>query len=314
MDTHQTDWNYWRAFLATAQTGSLSAGARQLGLSQPTLSRQVSALESALNVVLFDRIGKSLVLTETGRQLLPHVKTMEQAALDLDLAVTVGRSALKGRITLSLSDALAAYVLPEMLAQLRSQAPDLTISILAENKLSDLRRREADIAIRHVRPEEPELIARWVGDVRASFFASRDWIHRHGNPDTADQIRAEDLLAFDDPRFAAHLQTLGFDVRQSDFRLVTTSSATIWEMIRKGLGIGNLFRCVATRDPEVVQVLRSVPDIVVPVWLVTHRELRTSLAHRLVFDHLATAFASIIDPRSDQPPQISPASGEDGSA
>lgn len=314
MDAQRIDWNYWRAFLATVQTGSLSAAARQLGLSQPTLSRQINALETALGVILFDRIGKTLVLTETGRQLLPHAKTMEQAALDLDLAVTGGRSVLKGRITISLSDALAAYVLPDMLPKLRSEAPDLTLCILAENKLSDLRRREADIAVRHVRPEEPELIARWIGDVRSSFFASRDWIHRHGNPDTADQIRPEDLLAYDDPRFATYLQSMGFDVRQSDFRLVTTSSAAIWEMIRKGLGIGNLFRCVAIHDPEVVQVLRAVPDIVVPIWLVTHRELRTSLAHRLVFDHLATAFQAVIDPGSDQSPQISPASGEDGSA
>ena len=161
------DWNLARAFLATAERGSLSAAARQLGLTQPTLSRQVAALEAELDVTLFERIGKRLVLTETGENLLDHVRAMGEAAAAMTIAASGRGLAIEGRVRVSASDAYSAYIMPEIVERIRREAPQITLVIVSSNALSDLHRREADIAIRHVRPEADGLIGRLVRESAA---------------------------------------------------------------------------------------------------------------------------------------------------
>jgi DNA-binding transcriptional LysR family regulator len=167
----QMDWNLARAFCATADAGSLSAAARQLGLTQPTLSRQVAALEAALGVTLFERIGKRLALTDTGLGLVEHARAMALAADAMALAAAGKSQDVSGRVTISATDAVSAYLLPGLVARIRAKAPQITLVIVASDSISDIRRREADIAIRHVRPTEPELIARLVGEMTANFYA-----------------------------------------------------------------------------------------------------------------------------------------------
>mgnify|MGYP006171458711 CR=1 FL=1 len=154
------DWNQLKAFLETAETGSLSAAARKLGLTQPTLSRQVAAIEQRMGVTLFERVGKSMALTPTGLDLLEHARAMGVAAEALVLAATGRSQAVGGVVSVSATDVVAAILLPPLVRQLRDQEPGIAIEVISSNALSDLLRREADIAIRHVKPEQPELIAR----------------------------------------------------------------------------------------------------------------------------------------------------------
>ncbi|MCK5501414.1 MAG: LysR family transcriptional regulator, partial [Tritonibacter mobilis] len=173
MDNLRTvDWNHIRAFLVTAEAGSLSAAAQQLCLTQPTLSRQVAALEAELELILFERIGRKLALTQAGRQLLEHGRHMGDAASALTLTATGQAEAMDGTIRITASDILSSYVLPPILHQLRQIAPQLTIDLVAANDIHDLMRREADIAIRHIRPEQPDLIARQLPDGQAHFYAA----------------------------------------------------------------------------------------------------------------------------------------------
>ena len=153
------DWNQLKAFLQTAQTGSLSAAARKLGLTQPTLSRQVAAIEQQMGVTLFERVGKSMVLTPTGLDLLEHARAMGTAAEALGLAASGRSQAVGGVVSVSATDVVATHLLPPILQRLRAQEPGIAVEVIASNALSDLLRREADIAIRHVQPEQPELIA-----------------------------------------------------------------------------------------------------------------------------------------------------------
>ena len=141
-----------RAFLATAEAGSLSGAAKALGLTQPTLSRQVSALEDQLSLLLFERVGRGLALTDAGRELLAHVRDMGAAADRLTVSAVGQQSGISGRVSISASDILSHILLPGVVADLRRRAPQLAIEVVATNQLSDLLRREADIAIRHVRP------------------------------------------------------------------------------------------------------------------------------------------------------------------
>ena len=135
------DWNLLRAFLETADTGSLSAAARKLGQTQPTLSRQVAALEQQLGVMLFERVGKRMVLTATGQALLAQARAMGAAADALALMATWHSQAVEGVVSVSASDAVAAHILPRAVARLRQQAPGIVIEVVTTNQLSDLLRR-----------------------------------------------------------------------------------------------------------------------------------------------------------------------------
>ena len=282
------DWNLARAFCATADAGSLSAAARKIGLTQPTLSRQVAELETSLGVALFERIGKRLQLTDAGLALLEHARAMAAAAEAMALAAAGKSQEVAGRVTISASDAISAYLLPDIVARILDQAPQITLVIVASNAISDLRRREADIAIRHVRPTEPELIGRLVRETTAHFYAAQSWVARNGAPRTVTELAEADILGFEPAeRFAEHLISVGIPITPDSFRIVSENSVVLWEMVRRGLGIGMMLREVAERTPDIVRLLPDLPGTPVPVWLVSHRELRTSRRVRLVFETLA---------------------------
>jgi len=286
------DWNHALAFWTTVEEGSLSAAARKLGLTQPTLSRQVAALEQSLGVTLFERLGKSLVLTESGLDLIEHVRAMGAAADTVRLAASGQTQSIAGRVTISASDGFAAYVLPDIVHRIREAAPEITLEIVASNALSDLRRREADIAIRHVRPDQPDLIGRLVHESGAHLYAAQAWIDQNGMPrHPADLARAGFIGLGDGARLAGHLQSRGLPVTEASFTLASENSVVVWEMVKRGLGISFQMHEIAARTPGIVRLLPQIEPFPVPIWLVTHRELRTSRRIRTVFDHLAEALA-----------------------
>ncbi|MBN8505655.1 MAG: LysR family transcriptional regulator [Burkholderiales bacterium] len=288
----QIDWNQLRAFLHAAETGSMSAAARRLGLSQPTLSRQVAAIEQRLGVALFERIGKSLQPTATALALLEHARSMGAAAEELSLAASGHAQTIDGVVSISASDVVAAWLLPPVLRALSEQAPALRVEIVTTNALSDLRRREADIAVRHVRPSEPELIGRLLRETTASFYASHDWVRRHGHPRTAADAASQRFVGSDrQDRYLGYLQAHGLPLTPQAFSCYAENSCTGWALVRQGLGIGAMMDEVADGCSDVVRVLDDVPPVHFPIWLVTHRELRTARRIRMVFDHLATALA-----------------------
>lgn len=286
------DWNSARAFCATADNGSLSAAARKLGLTQPTMSRQVAALEAGLGVALFERVGKRLALTDTGRGLLEHARTMAAAADAMTLAAEGRSKDVTGRVVISATDAFSAYLLPDIIEHIRGLVPQLTLVVVATDSLSDLRRREADIAIRHVRPTEPELIGRRVVEMTAHFYAAETWIAKYGRPRTVADMGKVDLLGFEPvERFVEHLSKAGIIVTADQCRIVSANAVALWEMTRRGLGVGMMLRECAERMPGLVRLLPDLPGTPVPVWLVTHRELHTSKRVRLVFDAIAEQLA-----------------------
>lgn len=286
------DWNQLKAFLETAETGSLSAAARKLGLSQPTLSRQVAAIEQRMGVTLFERVGKAMALTPTGLDLLEHARAMGAAADALSLAATGRSQAAGGVVSVSATDAVAAYVLPPLVRQLREREPGIAIEIIASNALSDLQRREADIAIRHVKPEQPELIARLIREASASFYASQDWVRVHGHPRTAEQAAGLPFVGADrSGQYLAYLQHHGLPVREANFSCYADHSVASWSLVRQGMGIGAMMDEIALDTPGIVRVLDDVAPVRFPIWLVCHRELRTSRPIRIVFEALAIGLA-----------------------
>lgn len=286
------DWNQVRAFLATAEEGSLSAAARALNSTQPTLGRQVSALEEALGVTLFERSGRHMQMTSAGHELLDHVRAMGDAASRISMVASGQSQDIAGKVSITASDLFAVGVLPALVARLRDEHPALEIEIISSNKLEDLTRRDADIAIRHVRPEQPDLIARKVCEITAAFVASSAYLQRFGRPLTPSDLAQHTFVGpRDDQQFFDFMQARGTPVDPARMRYRSDSGVVLWEMVRAGLGISVLPRGLWPETRDVEEVLTDLPPLTFPVWLVTHRELRTNKRIRVVFDALDELFS-----------------------
>lgn len=266
------DWNHVRAFLATAEEGTLSAAARRLHVTQPTLGRQIAALEADLDLLLFERVGKSLQLTSAGREMLVHVREMGASASRLSIAAAGQSQAIDGHIRITASDVFSAYVLPPVLAELRTRAPRLDIEVLAANDIQDLMRREADIAIRHVQPAQPDLIARRVRDATAHLYAASSYLAKSGRPRTMADLMRHDFVGFsDNEQMVAHLRPLGVPITEENFHINSANGAVAWTLVRRGFGIAMMSDDVAVQCPEVEIILPDMAMVEFPVWLTTHR-------------------------------------------
>lgn len=283
------DWNRARAFLVTAEEGSLSAAARALGMTQPTLGRQVTALEEELGVLLFERVGRGLRLTTGGTDLLEHVRMMGEAANHVTLAASGQSQSIEGTICITASEVISAFLLPPILARLRRTHPGVEIKLVASNAIQDLRRREADIAIRSGRPTDPNLIATRLRDTPARLYATPAYLKQLGSPAKAADLARADFIGFgEDDRLLHGLNALGFDLTPRNFPIQVANHMVLWELVKNGLGIGAIIDEVGDAEPLVERVLPSMAPIPVPAWLVSHREVHTSRRVRLVFDLLAS--------------------------
>ena len=191
------DWNQTRAFLITAKEGSFSAAAAAMELSQPTVSRQVAALEETLKVVLFEKSGRGLVLTPTGKELLEHAHRMGEAASDISLAASGKSSSLQGSVCVSASEIVAGYILPKLVLKLHNAYPEIRVEILASNDTSDLRRREADIAIRAFRPSQLDLIGKKLSTQYWGLYASTDFLTTHGSLESVNALEKASFIGLD---------------------------------------------------------------------------------------------------------------------
>lgn len=282
------DWNRARAFLVTAEEGSLSAAARALGMTQPTLGRQVGALERELGVALFQRVGRGLVLTRSGLELVEHVRAMGDAAARVSLTASGQSQAIEGTVRITATEATAAFVLPPLVAQLRRAEPAIRVEIEASNSVRDLRRREADIAIRGARPTDPELIARKLKTETAELYAAQSYLERVGDFATPAALSEAMFVGFEETEpYLDALNRLGLTVSARNVPVACGSHLVHWELVKQGLGIGVMNSRIGDAEPLVRRAAPWLRPFEFDVWLVAHRELTTSRRIRFVFDWLA---------------------------
>jgi DNA-binding transcriptional LysR family regulator len=283
------DWNRARAFLVTAEEGSLSAAARALGMTQPTLGRQVAALETELGVALFERAGRGLILTPSGLEMMDHVRAMGQAASGLSRVASGQSQSVEGLVSITAGEAISAYMLPPVLARMRRQYPGIRVDIVASNELRDLRRREADIALRNVRPADPQLIAKKLRGGHFHLYASETYIAAHGPFDTLEQLKQAAFIGFaENDLLIEGLSAAGLSLSAGHFGLTSASHLVQWQMVQQGFGIGVMTQAVADVTPHVIRAAPFMAPFDIEIWLVAHRELNTSRRMRIVFDYLAS--------------------------
>jgi len=282
------DWNRARAFLVTAEEGSFSAAGRALGLAQPTVGRQVAALEEELGITLFERVGGGLELTQAGLGLVEHVRVMGQAATRVSLAATGQSQALEGLVRITASETAAAFWLPPLLEGLREEHPAIQLELVASDEARDLARREADIAVRSFRPRQPDLVGRKICDDAAFLFAHVSYLERIGGLHSPQDMARATIMSWDrTDLMVEYLVGLGLPVTTANFSIISSSHLVQWSLAQHGLGLCVMSESVGRTTPGMVRILPDLPPMQIETWLVTHREVRTSRRIRVVFDHLA---------------------------
>jgi len=296
VDASEFEWNQVRAFLATSEEGSVSGAARVLKTTQPTIGRQITELESRLGVTLFERSVKGPALTEAGLDLLDHVRAMGEAATLVSMSATAHAQDVRGVVAVTATDLLSARILPELLAPLREISPGIRVNIIASNDIQNILRREADIAIRHARPDQQDLVARHIGDFHAGLYASTVYLDHAGRPRTPRAVADHAFVGNPDPeRLMAPMHNLGIPLRPENFVMTSENGVVVWELMRADLGIAVLPNALCDLESGLERVLPDLPPFQFPIWLVTHRELQTSRRIRIVFDHLARGLREIDD-------------------
>lgn len=297
------DWTALRDFLSVVESGSLSAAAKRLRVSQPTVSRRIAALEAALNARLFNRTPRGLELTDAGETILRHTQSMEREALSAERAVTGSDTGLDGTVRVSMTGGLGVEWLTAELAAFRKRYEGIRLEVVIDNAPVNLLRREADIAVRLFRPEQADLIARRVGRNVVGLFANTEYLDARGRPQTVADLAGHDIVGFDEA-FAQMGQArwLESNVGQEQIALRSNSLLAQLAAVRAGIGIGAVSCLIGRRDPRLERVIPNLDVIEQEIWLVTHGDLRRSARIRAAFDYLAEVIIAHRDELADQTP------------
>jgi DNA-binding transcriptional LysR family regulator len=290
IDPAPLEWTALRDFLAVAEGGSLSAAARRLGVSQPTLTRRMAALEERLGAELFLRTPRGLELTEAGEAILEPARHMEQEARNAEVAVTGRDRALAGAVRITATEGLAIDWLTPELAVFQRSHPEIEIDFLIRNTNVNLLEREADIAVRLGRPRQADLVARKVGDLAYGLYAATKYLEDRGRPKDDDDLHGHTAVVFDEVLRHAKLGTW-LEQSLGAARIVYRANSIQAQLaaMRAGYGIGAQAAFIAGRRPELEHVLPE-RGLLLDIWLVTHPGLRKSARMRAVYDFLLARF------------------------
>ncbi len=283
-------WDYIRTFQAVAETGSLSAAARALQITQPTVGRHIDLLEDALNMPLFVRSREGMSLTQQGADLVAEAKMMETAATGFERHAAGLEEDVTGVVRISANEIFGVMILPRILPRFMQDNPGIEVELLVSNSAANLLQRDADVAIRMFRPTQNDLVARKIADLPLGFFGRRDYLSAHGEPQTLGDLRSHRFIGMDRETSLIDVgRMLGETFTPSDFAFRCDNILTHIEAIRSGVGIGVTHQDLAANWPKVDQVL---PDIQLPsldLWIACHSEVRHNKRIRAVMDFLGEA-------------------------
>lgn len=289
------NWDDTRIFLAVCRKATLRGAARVLNVDQATVGRRIAALEKALGTILFLRTSEGYVLTVAGEAALKSVEKMERSALELQRQIQGLDDRLTGEVRITTTDTLATDFLIPAIASLHLQHPDVRVRLDTSIQMLSLSKREADIAVRNIKPENPDLITRCIARFPVGLFASAGYVQRKGEPLQGSEFAGHDLVIYQpylengrEPTIVSEPITQG--------RLVATMNTGLMmrRSIAAGIGIGEVPVCLAEADG----LTRLWPDRqrqgTYDIWLVTHEDLRHTARVRAVIDKIVEVFAAVI--------------------
>lgn len=288
------DWNLVRSFLAALEAGSLAKAARQTGISQPTLGRHVNELEKSLGVTLFERGRMGLVPTSAALEVAEAARDMQAASAAITMAATGSAETVSGTVRITSSEIVATYILPEILARMLQDLPEIEVELVPSNTVENLLQRDADIAVRMARPIQNDLITRHVNTMAMGIYAHRAYLDQNPAPETFEDLAGHVMIGYDrNDLILRGFEAVGFKVERDFFRFRCDDQVTGLEALTAAVGIGFAPRILARRHTGLVEILTEFPIDGLPMWLTAHRELRTSRKIRTVNDYLGKHLAAL---------------------
>ncbi|MEL6960697.1 MAG: LysR family transcriptional regulator [Pseudomonadota bacterium] len=295
VDLKRADWSLIQSFLAVADAGSLSGAARDLRTSQPTVGRQIKALEDQLDATLFHRRARGFVLTDVGASLIQPAQKIRDAIGEIEL-IAAGRSAtLAGPVRITASVMTAQYHLPDIIATIRQAEPDIEIELVPSDDSRNLLYREADIAVRMYRPTQLELVTQFIGEFGTAVCAARSYLDRKGPLKGVEDFPNHDFVGYDTRTLIIDgFRDLGFDVDRDFFAVRCDEFSTYWALIRAGCGIGFMQRSIVAGAPEVEEIELGFDMPRLPVWLTAHEAMRRTPRVRRVWELLTEGLKPLV--------------------
>ncbi|MEP5151768.1 LysR family transcriptional regulator [Planktotalea sp.] len=291
---NKLDWSLVRAFLAVAETGSLSGAARSLSQSQPTLGRQIKLLEDQLGLRLFERQPRGYVLTPTGESLLEPAKAMRTAFGQLSLRAAGRDDRMQGTVRITASEVMARHALPQIIADIRNAEPDIQIELVPTDSSENLLFREADIAVRMYRSTQLDVITKQIGKAALGVYAAQSYLDRHGTPESLEHMFDHVLIGYDrDDRIIQGVRDMGWPVTRDMFAVRCDDQNTYWELMRAGCGIGFTQQLLANRDPDMVRLFPELPLEPLPIWLAAPEVMRSTPRIKRVWDLLESGITAL---------------------
>jgi DNA-binding transcriptional LysR family regulator len=290
MPKHGFDWALVRSFVAVLEAGSLMGAARKLGAQQPTLSRHLTELESQLGTPLFERTGRGVRPTQAALAIAEAAREMEAGAERLARSLEQRTNAVAGTVRIAASHVAATYLLPPILVALQAVEPSIAIEVAGSDRLSNLLRREADIAVRMVRPTQSTLVTRKLAEVPVVACAHRGYLKRAGVPCSPSDLAGHTLVGYDvDPTIVRGFAAVGVRITRAQFAIRTDDTIAYGRIVAAGGGVGFVAAYNLRHLPGVVPILPMLAIPPLPCWLAVHREIRGNRLVRRVFDFLAEA-------------------------
>ena len=288
------DWSLIRAFLAVAETGSLSGAARSLSLSQPTLGRQIKQLEDQMGLRLFERQARGLELTDTGESLLEPARAMRAAFGQLRLRAAGRDHKMEGTVRITASEVMAHHVLPKIIAGMREAEPNIQIELVPSDASENLLFREADIAVRTYRSTQLDVITKQIGTVEMGIYAAKSYLAKHGTPERIDDLLNHTIVGYDrDDRIIVGMRDLGWPATREFFDVRCDDQNTYWELVRAGCGVGFTQQSFASVDPLIARVLPEVELPTLPIWLAAPEVMRSTPRIKRVWDMLEEGISAV---------------------
>jgi len=285
------DWNLINAFLYVANTGSLSAAARLMGVSQPTISRQISQLEKDSGLNLFRRTSQGLEITEQGKELVDAAEAANQSIDVFQRQLSGHSESLKGDVRISVNDVVGTYLMPAAITALQNQYSDIQIELVISNQATSLSKRDADIALRMFRPTQPHLVARRLPNMALGFYAHERYLEKAGSPQKPEELLTHRIIGYDqDTSFIEGARQLGFELNQHDFVVRTDNLCVQLNLLRSGAGICGTHKKLVEHLPGIKEVLTEIriPDL--EFWLVCHSDVQYNRRISVCMEFLANWF------------------------
>ena len=282
------DWALVRSFLAVLDAGSMKGAARLLQAHQPTLSRHVAELEAQLGAPLFERTGAGVVPTAMALAIADDARQMHASAQAMQRTLASRSRATTGSVRIATSHVAAAYLLPQVLASLQAAEPGIAVDLVASDRITNLLRRDADIAVRMLRPTQASLIARKLGMMPIVAAAHQGYLQRAGTPRQPADLQHHRLIGYDtDDTIMRGFAAAGFATTRDAFAIRTDDQVAYGRLVASGAGIGFVAQYNLVHWPGVVPLLPMLKIAPLPCWLAVHREIRSTPVIRRVYDFLA---------------------------